>query len=162
MKTVSPRSSYTYRCQYCGFECVKNKLPQSGVGVTKTGDYGDNATPTPTVYVDQVIEATTLSFLDGTDYIPFVEDRIYDAAYGFCDAHFSDGWGIRIVSDSGVNDGDYTIAQRGVSRGQILLTSTGSLTTENAASAGTVTISRLIYKPNVTTGCPFCGSLNSK
>jgi hypothetical protein len=37
-----------------------------------------------------------------------------------------------------------------------------SLTTETAADAGEVIIKKVIYVPNITTGCSFCGSLNSK
>jgi len=159
MKRVRDRKEDTYRCQVCGMECVKNKMKQSDVPVTKLGNYGDNATPTPTAYSDEVYVATTVSFTAASGSDPAY---LTDTAFKFADKHLSSGWNISITTTSGTNDGSYTIASRGVSRGTILLSSSDSLTTENAATAGTVTIYRTIYKPNVTTGCPFCGSLNSK
>ena len=70
------------------------------------------------------------------------------------------GYTIRIATTSGTNDGDYGILELGLAAGEIL--TDGSLTTESAATAGEVTISRLVYKPVVGRGCGFCGSLNSK
>jgi hypothetical protein len=156
---VPDREDSTYRCNYCDMECVSKKMAQSNVPVTKTGNYGDNATPTPTTYSDTVYTATTVSFTAAAG-----DDPAYlsDYALGFTDNHIQSNWNIAITTTSGTNDGSYTIADRGVSRGTILLSSTDSLTTESAATAGTVVIKRVIYKPNVTSGCPFCGSLNSK
>jgi hypothetical protein len=140
-------------------ECVKKKMAQSNVPVTKTGGYGDNAVPTPTAYSDEIYTATTVSFTAESG-----DDPAYlsDSAVGFADNHIQSNWSIGIATDSETNDGTYTIADRGVSRGTILLDSSDSLTTESAATAGEVTISKNIYEPNPTTGCPFCGSLNSK
>ena len=159
MLRVPDRSESTYRCQVCGMECVSKKMQQSADPVTKTGDYGDNATPTPTTYSDDVYTATTVSFTAAAG-----DDPAYlsDSALAFADNHIQCNWSIAIETTSGTNDGSYTIADRGVSRGTILLDSDDSLTTETAATAGEVVIKRVIYKPNITSGCSFCGSLNSK
>ena len=159
MLRVPDRIESTYRCQVCGMECVSKKMAQSADPVTKSGNYGDNATPTPTAYTDEYYSAITVSFTAESGSDPAY---LSDSALGFSDNHIQSNWGITIATTSGTNDGTYTIADRGVSRGTILLVSTDSLTTEDAATAGTVTIDKNIYKPNVTTGCSFCGSLNSK
>jgi hypothetical protein len=156
---VPDRKESTYRCQVCNMECVSKKMAQSSVPVTKTGNYGDNATPTPTTYSDTVYTATSISFTAESGSDPAY---LTDTNFGFADNHIQSNWSIAITTTSGTNDGSYTIADRGVSRGTILLSSTDSLTTENAATAGTVVIKRVIYKPNITSGCPFCGSLNSQ
>jgi hypothetical protein len=153
------RLHYTYRCRVCGFENVKTKIPSSSVPVTRTGSYGSNATPTPTAYADEMYEATTIAFVAAADPDPAY---LTDSANLFGENHFSDGMTIRIGTTSGTNDGDVTIANRGVTRGKILLSSSDSLTTEDAATAGTVTLSRIIKQPSVSSGCPLCGSLNSK
>ena len=159
MLRVPDRSESTYRCQVCGMECVSKKMAQSSVPVTKSGNYGDNATPAPVSYSDDVYTATTVSFTAEAG-----DDPAYltDYALAFADNHIQSNWSITIATTSGTNDGTYTIADRGVSRGTILLSSTDSLTTENAATAGEVTISKNIYEPSITGGCPFCGSLNSR
>ena len=159
MLRVPDRKESTYRCQVCGMECVSKKMLQSVDPVTKTGNYGDNATPTPTTYSDDVYTATTVSFTAAAG-----DDPAYltDSALAFADNHIMSNWSIEIETTSGTNDGTFTIADRGVSRGTILLDEDDSLTTEDAATAGEVTISKVIYVPNVTTGCGFCGSLNSK
>jgi hypothetical protein len=159
VQRVRDRKEDTYRCQVCDFENVSKKMMQSNVPVTKLGNYGDNATPTPTAYSDEVYAAITVSFTAETSSDPAY---LSDSRLGFADNHIQSNWSITIATSSGTNDGTYTIADRGVSRGTILLDDDDSLTTESAATAGTVTISKNIYKPNVTTGCPFCGSLNSK
>jgi len=159
MKTVKDRTEYTYRCQYCGFECVAKKMPQSNLPVTKLGNYGDNATPTPTTYADTVYTSTSIAFVAAAGSDPA---KLTDDYFGFGDNHLQSNWSIQVTTTSGTNDGSYTIADRGVSRDELLLSSTDSLTDENAATAGTVTIKKVIYKPNVTSGCPFCGSQNSK
>lgn len=156
---VKPRDYYTYRCQYCGSENRKHKIPQSGVPVTKRGNYGSNATPTPITYADEMYEAATISFTAASGSDPAY---LTDSANLFGEKHFSGGMTIRVETTSTTNDGDYTIADRGVTRGQILLSDDDSLTSEDAATAGTVTISRVIHKPNVNSGCPLCGSLNSR
>lgn len=148
---------YTYRCQYCGFECVGKTTP-SGLAPTKLGNYGSEATPTPADLVSELYVASTISFIAESGSTPA---KISDTR-NFVDTIIPCGGSIRIATGSGTNDGDYTIANRGLSQGQILLSSTDSLTTENAATAGEVTISRLIKQPNITRGCAFCGSLNSK
>lgn len=124
---------------------------------TKLGNYGSNATPTPTTYDDELYEAETISFvLEMGSGSPVY--KIVDADYKFGEKHIQDHWTLIVETDSGTNDGTYTIASGGVSRGTIVVSE--SLSTE--PSPGTVVLSRRIYKPNVTTGCPFCGSLNSK
>jgi hypothetical protein len=308
MQRVRDRKEDTYRCQVCGMECVSRKMAQSNVPVTKTGGYGDNATPTPAAYADEIYVATTISFTVETASDPAY---LSDSQLGFADNHIQSNWSINIetigtdlvtdgefenwtagsldswttryatveeiknamssgscveitgtdddndssiyqdvtvtaeasyvlrgyyknasgstalyrlndntnddvidegtstdefheladstswkafsyefdapescisaevaigceddgevvyfdkvtLATSGTNDGDYTIADRGVSRGTILLDDDDSLTTESAATAGEVTISKNIYEPNITSGCPHCGSLNSK
>jgi hypothetical protein len=157
--TAKPREFYTYRCRYCGFECRSKNIPGSSVPLTKIGNYGSNATPTPETFADEMYEATTIAFVAAAGTTPAY---LTDSAYLFSEKHFSSGMILRISTTSGTNDGDKTIADRGVSRNEILLSDSDSLTTETAATAGTVTISRVIYKPNINTGCPNCGSLNSK
>uniref|UniRef100_A0A6M3LIS3 Uncharacterized protein n=1 Tax=viral metagenome TaxID=1070528 RepID=A0A6M3LIS3_9ZZZZ len=153
---VKPRSQYTYRCKVCGFECRKSLIPGSSVPVTKTGDYGSNGTPAPETFADEMYEATTISFTDADP------DYLSDSLYRFGEKGFAPGMTIRIATTSTTNDGDYTIGDLGVTRGQITLSTADSLDTEDAATAGTVTISRVIYSPNISAGCPFCGSLASR
>lgn len=159
VQSVKNRDYYTYRCRICGWECRKRTMPGSSVAVTRTGDYGSNATPTPTAYADEMYEAATISFTAASGSDPAY---LTDSLLQFGEKHFSDGMTIRVATDSGTNDGDYTIGDRAVTRGKIELASTDSLTTEAAATAGTVTISRMIYQPNISSGCPLCGSLNSR
>ena len=154
-----PRSRYVYRCAICGWECRSEKIPGSSVPVTKTGDYGSKGTPTGTVFYDELYEATSIAFVAASG-----DDPAYltDSLSRFGEKQFKSEMPIKIETSSGTNDGDYTIAARGVSRGTILLDSDDSLTTEDAATAGTVTISAKKYQPNTSAGCPSCGSLNSK
>ena len=160
VKKVENREGYyTYRCKYCGFECRKKLIPGSNVPVTKLGNYGDNATPTPTEYIDEMYEATTISFSAVSGSTPA---KISDSAALFGDKHFTGGMPIRVETTSGTNDGDYTIAARGILRTELRLSSDDDLTAENAATAGTVTISRIMAEPDIQSGCPFCGSKNSK
>lgn len=160
MKTVRNRAGYyTYRCKICGWENFKKRSPESTVPVTKLGNYGDSATPPPTTYTDEMMVSTTISFTAASGDDPA---QLSDSLCRFADFLFKGGMTLVIVTDSGTNDGTYTIADKGVSRCEIRLSASDSLTTENAATAGEVTISRTIYKPNVTTGCGFCGSLNSR
>ena len=146
---------YNYRCKYCGTWCTKKRLPQDSHGETQRGDYGDNATPTPSQLVDEVYESDTISFRNETPA------SISDSLKDFGGRQLHEGTVIRIVSISGRNDGDYTIRDRGVSMGRILLSDEDSLTTETAEATGTVTISRLVYQPSTGRGCPLCGTLNS-
>lgn len=127
--------------------------------VTKLGNYGNNAVPSPIEYTDEMYEATTVSFTAASG-----DDAAYlsDSANQFREKHFTEGMTIKVETTSGTNDGNFTIADRGVSRSTILLSSSDSLTTETAATAGTVTISRIIYEPHISTGCPYCGSLSSR
>jgi hypothetical protein len=129
------------------------------VPITKTGDYGSKGSPDGVAFADEMYSATTISFVAATGSDPAY---IADSANRFGEKNIRTEMPIRIATTSGTNDGDYTIAARGVTRGQIQLASTNSLTTEDAATAGTVTISRIIYKPSTTQGCPGCGSLNSR
>jgi hypothetical protein len=144
------------------------------------GDYGNNTTPVPESFAEVMISGNTISFTSGSGRTTesgvnrelesgFVrrmeaestDQSIADSLFQFRDARFKDAMLIRVESESGKNDGDYTIASRGVSRGEILLEE-NSLASETAAAAGQVTIYRLLYKPNITEGCPFCGTLNSR
>lgn len=159
MQTVPTIDSLTYRCKYCGFLCTKKTDPSLSRTKTKLGSYGDSTTPTLTAWYDEQYTATTLSFVAASGSIPA---KINDSANKFAAKCFRSEQPIKVETDSGTNDGTYTIAARGVSRGTLTLSSSDSLTTEDAATAGTVVISAVVYKPNVTTGCPFCGSLDSK
>ncbi len=154
------RGYYVGRCIYCGWEIRNSKIWGSNVPLTKTGNYGQNATPQPVTFADEIYSATTISFVAAAGSTPAY---LADSANLFGEKGFRTGMTIRVAcSDSDTNDGDFTIADGGVSRGEILLTSADSLTTQSAAAAGTVTISRVIYKPSISTGCPFCGSLANK
>jgi hypothetical protein len=152
-------TSVEQRCKHCGFLCRKSLIPGSDVPVVKLGNYGSNGTPVPESFVDEMYESNTISFVAASGDTPAY---LSDSAYLFRDKLLTDEMTIRIASTSTTNDGDYTIAARGVSRGEILLSSADSLTTEDASTAGTVTISQVRWKPNRTTGCPSCGSLNWK
>lgn len=158
-KRVPLWSEYAYKCAYCGMECFSNTTP-SGISKTKDGDYGSNATPTPAAYEVALCSAsTTISFTAAAGSTPAY---LLDSLGLFTAFQFRAGMSIRIATTSGTNDGSKTIATRGVQRGQILLVDTDSLTTESAATAGEVTIYHVRTQPNITTGCPLCGSLNSK
>ena len=159
MENVPKISELTYRCKHCGFLCTKKTVPELTRIKTKTGNYGTNGTPTPTVFYDEQYTATTLSFVASTGD---TSAKINDSANKFADKNFRSEQPIKIETTSGTNDGTYTIAARGVSRGTLTLCDDDSLTTENAATAGEVTISDVTYEPSITTGCPMCGSLNSK
>jgi hypothetical protein len=152
------KSRYAYKCRYCGFTNRKEPVTGSGVPVTRRGNYGSEGSPTPEMFVDEMYEATTIAFVAATATVPAY---LTDSLYLFGDKLFKSGMPIRVATTSGTNNGDYTIASRGVSRGEILLSDSDSLTTETAATAGTVTISNRTYKPNVTSGCSLCGSLDS-
>lgn len=158
-KRVPDLSEYTYRCKHCNTLCVSRKIPGWSRGITKRGNYGNNTTPEPQTYYDEIYEASTISFTAASG-----DDPAYlsDSAKHFADNHIRPNMTIKIETTSTTNDGTYTIAARGVTGSTILLSSGDSLTTETSAVAGTVTISVRAYKSNVTTGCPFCGSLNSK
>lgn len=161
MERVLPRKHYAYRCQYCGHECVSKKMPQSNLPVTKTGNYGSNGTPTPSLYTETaaMVSSREISFAAASGSDPA---KISDAQNKLGDSHMKGGMTINVSTESGTNDGNYTVAERGVSIGEIRLSSSDSLTTETASAAGLVNIYRRTYQPNVTTGCPFCGSLNSR
>jgi hypothetical protein len=159
MKSIPTLDSLTYRCKYCGWLCTKKTVPELTRVKTKTGDYGSNGTPSPTALTVEQYEATTISFVAETSSTPA---ELNDSAGKFVDKNLRNGQLILVETTSGTNDGTYTLADRAVSRDTLLLDSNGSLTTESAATAGTVTISESIYQPNVTRGCPFCGSMDSK
>jgi len=156
---VPTRSQFTVRCRHCGYEVRSKHTEGASVPVAKQGDYGSNGTPQPEPFADEMYEATTISFVAAGGSIPAY---IADSANRFGEKCFVGGMVIRVSTTSGTNEGDYTIADRGVTRGEILLSSSDSLTTEDASTAGTVTISRVLYKPTINSGCPFCGSLNWK
>ena len=155
------RVFYVGRCIFCGWEIRTKKILGSGVPITKTGDYGTNATPTPVTFADEMYVATTISFVAAAGSSPAY---LADGANLFGEKGFHTGMTIRVAcSASDTNDGDFTIADGGVSRGEILLSSSDSLTTQSAAQVGIVTLSRVIHIPNEPVGgCPFCHSLNSK
>ena len=154
------RAYYVGRCVVCGFEIRYKTIKGSGVPITKTGTYGTNATPTPVTFADEMYVATTISFVAAAGSNPAY---LADSANLFGDKGFHTGMTIRVAcSASDTNDGDFTIADGGVSRGEILLSSSDSLTTQSAAAAGTVTISRMIYNPQISQGCALCGSLANK
>lgn len=160
MRGIPTLESLTYRCKICGWLCTKKTVPELTRTKTKTGNYGSNATPSPTAWTDeQYVDATTISFAAASGTTPA---KINDSANKFVAKKFQSEQPISIVTDSGTNDGTYTIAARGVSLGTLTLSSSDSLTTESAATAVSVTISDVTYKPNVTRGCPKCGSLNSR
>jgi len=157
--TNYPRSHYVYRCRICGFENRKQKIPGTTVPITRLGDYGNKGTPPGEAFADELYSATSIAFVAAAGDTPA---KLTDSASLFGDKLLKSEAPIRIETTSGTNDGDYAIAARGVSRGELLLDSSNSLTTEDAATAGTVTISRIIYKPNQSAGgCPSCHSLNS-
>jgi len=110
-------------------------------------------------FTTEMYTATSISFTAAT---ADVAAKISDSAFRFGDQHISSNMYISISTGSSTNDGNYTIADRGVSRGEILLTSSDSLTTEDAATAGSVVISQILFKPNITTGCPLCGCGDSR
>jgi len=152
------RSHYVSRCAYCGFEVRTKKMPGSNVPLTKTGDYGTNATPTPTTFAEEYYVATTISFVAASSPTPAY---LADSANLFSENGFKTGMTLRVAcSGSDTNDGDFTISS--VTRGEILLEDSDSLTTQTAAAAGTVTLSRVLYKPSTSSGCPMCNSLNYK
>lgn len=159
MKRVPKISELTYRCKHCNFLCAKKPIDAWNRQKTKLGDYGHNVVPTPSVWYDEQYKASTISFVAASGDVPA---KIQDSANGFADKHFRSEQPIKIGTESGTNDGTYTTAGRGVSRETLLLNSDDSLTTEAASTAGEVTISAITYEPNVSTGCPGCGSLNSK
>lgn len=158
MKRVPKTTEFLYKCKYCGFTCSKKQFREWGKSKTKHGNYGSNATPAPAAWTDEQYAATSISFAAVSGTTPA---KINDSANRFADKKFKSEQPISIVTTSGTNDGVYTVAARGVSRGTLTLSSSDTLTTENAATAGTVTISAVTYLPNVGTGCPHCGSLNS-
>lgn len=158
------RSYYTYKCNYCGQECFSRGGLPSGQTPTKLGDYGSECTPTPSNYDEELYETTTISFTAET---ASTLAYISDSAAKFADKHFQPGMTLVVSTTSGTNDGTYTINTdldyAGTVKADVLyLSSSDSLTTENAATAGTVTLSRRIKEPTIGTGCSFCGSLNSK
>jgi hypothetical protein len=150
------REYYTYRCKQCGFECRKKVIPGSSVPVTAKGNYGSEGTPTPESFADEIYEATTIGFVAAVTGV--TPAYLTDSAYLFGVKNFKSGMTIRIAGSTS-NDKDCTIATGGVSRGEILLSDSDSLTTEGAGD--TVTISQILYSPNIVSGCPFCGSRNS-
>jgi hypothetical protein len=159
MKSVPTLDSLTYRCKYCNWLCTKRTVPELTRVKTKTGNYGSTGTPSPAAYTVEQYEATTISFVAETASTPA---ELNDSASLFTDKNFRSGQLIVVETTSGTNDGTYTLADQAVTRDTLLLDSDGSLSTESAATAGTVTISASIYEPSVTKGCPFCGSMNSK
>jgi len=185
---IKKRSEFTYRCQICGYENLHTKMDQSVLPVTLFGRQGDTQETTATpleleaggfldlegggqlllessitvkqgyeTYADTMYTATSISFIAAAGSVPA---KLSDANLKFADKHIMSNMSITITTGSGTNDGSYTIADRGVTRGEISVTP--DLTTEDAATAGEVTIKRIIYQPNVINGCPFCGSLNSR
>ena len=174
---------YTYRCHYCGQECVKRSGLPSGLPITKIGDYGANATPTPTAYNSLMYSANTISFTAASGTTPAM---INDSSYQFANHHFAGDMTIAVVTQgssplpsafqvnafqgnafqvstagSNINDGTYTIASKGATMGSLYLSTADILTTQSASNAGLVKIYRVLYYVNQHSGCPFCGSLAS-
>jgi hypothetical protein len=149
------RGYYVGRCAVCGFEVRTNKIPGSSVPVVKTGSYQSAATPTPIEFLDEMYVASTISFVAAAGS---TSAYLADSAKLFSDKQFTHGMKLRVGTTNTTNDGDYTIST--VTAGELSLTS--DLTTESSSTAGTVTLSRVIYKPNATSGCPLCGSLASR
>lgn len=190
MERVKERSEYTYRCRICQSENLHTKMPQTDLPVTVLGHRGESEDTVYTplaldsgayltlddgstllldrditvsrgyqTYADTMYTATSISFVAAAGS---VAGKLVDSDLKFGDQHIKSNMSITVVTTSGTNDGNYIIADRGVSRGEILVGSTYSLTTEDAATAGTVIIKRIIFTPNIITGCYFCGSLNSR
>jgi hypothetical protein len=158
-QSVPTLDSLTYRCKVCGWLCTRKTDPNLTRQKTNKGAYGEGTPPPAAITSAQYEDATTISFVAAAGSVPA---KINDSANRFTDKRFRSEQPITIETTSGTNDGDYTIGARGVSRGTLTLSSSDSLTTENAATAGTVTISARTYEPNITTGCPLCGSLDSR
>ena len=166
MLRVPDISELTYPCKQCGALCIKaksisaNPTPWNALRpITQRGSYPE-ATPEPEAYDTTVYIADTLSFSAVSGTTPA---KISDSECRFSDKGFMPGETIIISTISGTNDGTYALAERGGITRQSLSLETGlTLTDEDAATAGTVTISVRRYRPNVTTGCSFCGSLNSR
>ena len=156
--SVPTQDEHYYRCNRCGFWNVKKAGVPSGRPVTKRGDFHYNESPPIQAYSDLIYTATTISFTIET---ATETAKINDSALQFGEKHFLGGMTISVVTGSGLNDGDFTISDRGVSRGTLSLSATDSLTTETAAAAGEVNIYREMYKPYVSQGCPLCSSLAS-
>jgi hypothetical protein len=156
---AKPRTHYVYKCKYCGFENRKKQIAGSSVPLTRKGNYGNEGTPTPETFADEMYSATTIGFVAAISTDPAY---LTDSMCLFGEKNFKSGMTLRVVTTSGTNDGDYTIASRGVTRGEILLSDSDSLTTETASTAGTVTLSRVIYSPKISSGCHLCGSLDSQ
>jgi len=92
-----------------------------------------SADSSPLEQVDAAsVSETTIAFVNSNP------DTITDSGSGFLTAGFEAGQIIVITTTSGTNDGTYTIAS--VAAGTITLIAANSLTTENAATAGTVAI----------------------
>ncbi len=169
MQSLPRIKDLTYPCRHCGFTCVKktrvsyNSEPWGiGRGVTKTGNYGNNATPAPAQFDHgaAAYTASTISFSAATDSSPA---KILDSQNQLADKGFLPGMTVVVATESGTNDGIYTLAERGgISRSALSLSSSDSLTDEDAATAGEVSLTIRSYEPKITTGCPFCGSLNSR
>jgi hypothetical protein len=149
------RGFYVGRCAFCGFEVRTKKISGSSVPITKTGSYQSAATPTPVEFIDEMYVASTVSFVAESGS---TSAYLSDSAKLFSDKQFTHGMTLRVRTTSTTNDGDYTIST--VTAGEIVLT--GTLSTESSSTAGTVTLSRVLYQPQATSGCPLCASLNYK
>jgi predicted RNA-binding Zn-ribbon protein involved in translation (DUF1610 family) len=156
---AKPMSHYEFRCSVCGFLIRDKQIPGSSVPVANMKGFGTNVTPPPITFTDEMYAANTIAFAASSGSTPA---RLTDSVLLFRDKLFTEGMTIRVATNSGTNDGDYIIADRGVSRGEILLSDSDSLTTESAATAGRVTISKVSWKPNRTFGCPSCGNWASR
>ena len=60
IQTTKDRRYYVYRCSVCGFENRKKIIPGSSVPLTGKGNYGDNATPTPVAFADEMYKAVKI------------------------------------------------------------------------------------------------------
>lgn len=164
MKTVPTRASLTYRCPTCGFECVRKVGLASGLPVTKIGNYGASGGPLPTTYEISDVHEYTVPAGNNAFVAASGSDLayLYDPTQQVSLRRIIGGETITVSTTSGTNDGTYVLDEKGVALDKLLLASGYDFTTEDGGAAGTITLGVVSYKPNVTTGCPFCGSLNTR
>lgn len=166
MERVPVESELTRRCRVCNFPIILKKQISAnptpwGVarGITPRGSYQSDTVPTPESFNVELCESDTISFSAASGDTPA---KILDSAKRLADLCLKPGDTIIISHTEGSNNGTYALAERGgVTSGELSLASGYNLTTQAVAAAGTVTISVRRFKPSVSTGCPFCGSLNS-
>lgn len=161
---IPDRASLTYRCPTCGFECVAKGGLASGLSVTKIGDYGTSGGPLPTTEVSSEVYAFTVPA--GVNAFTAASGSelayIYDPFQKVSLIRIIGGDDVTVTTESGINDGTYTVDAKGISLDKIRVASGFDFASEDGGSAGKISLKVVQYKPNITTGCPFCGSLNTK